>query len=259
MTKRSKEGKKEPETYLGRWKVLQSLGYASYEEYLNSSLWRRIRGRVFNLRGRVCLVCKGKATQVHHLSYRVEVLTGEGLSQLVPICNKCHESLEFQDGVKREVYQMQEACVFLNLQIKGTAQPSSASPKKIKQRPIWRKASPVNGGRCRACGSSSRRGLDICKTCLGRVSCQGCGKSPRIGYAYCYACADKLDEVPTELTYADFLSLSPKKFRKGLCQTCGKNARQGSPFCRPCRESYDLEHYPECRTPPQAIPDPLKV
>lgn len=80
---------------------LKELGFNNYEEYLVSDLWLNIRKRVFIRDQGRCVRCGMKATQVHHLSYVTNALTGNDLSLLKSVCQECHHYIEFyEDGRK---------------------------------------------------------------------------------------------------------------------------------------------------------------
>lgn len=74
---------------------LRRLGFASYEEYLASDLWRTIRGRILERDGNLCQTCGKPAEVVHHKNYDRPVLEGKQDFQLVSLCHVCHESFEF--------------------------------------------------------------------------------------------------------------------------------------------------------------------
>jgi hypothetical protein len=70
---------------------LAALGFASYAAYLNSALWAGIRARVYGTKGRICIRCKcHAATQIHHVNYEPDTLSGRSIIGLVPICRPCH-------------------------------------------------------------------------------------------------------------------------------------------------------------------------
>lgn len=71
-------------------RVLHEMGYASYEEYLQSDLWMRIRKKVLKKARKLCADCPSRATQVHHEAYTVENLKGMNLRFLVAVCDDCH-------------------------------------------------------------------------------------------------------------------------------------------------------------------------
>lgn len=87
--------------YERRNERLMDLGYSMYAKYLESDEWKVIRSRKLE-RYKECLLCRKKASQVHHLSYAYQVLVGNADHELVQVCAICHEFIEFDDGRKRE-------------------------------------------------------------------------------------------------------------------------------------------------------------
>lgn len=72
--------------------LLRELGFRSYAEYLASPLWRSIRQRVYEAKGRVCLACEiNIAEDIHHDRYDRDTLMGRSLKHLRPLCRHCHE------------------------------------------------------------------------------------------------------------------------------------------------------------------------
>lgn len=91
-------------SYAERQEVLRRLGFADYRAYLRSDLWASIRDRVFDRRGRTCWICRRRkrATQVHHLHYTADNLSGASASGMRPVCAICHHEIEVdEDGRKR--------------------------------------------------------------------------------------------------------------------------------------------------------------
>ncbi len=85
-----------------RDRLLKSLGYASYWDYLASPLWKTIRTRAFRLKGSGCVLCGARAEEMHHRKYTKETLLGLTLEWLEPVCKGCHKTIEFfADGRKR--------------------------------------------------------------------------------------------------------------------------------------------------------------
>jgi hypothetical protein len=82
----------------GREAVLNRMGYASYEEYRASHLWRKIKKRIFKQYEGKCFRCGGQASYVHHRCYTEQVLKGEDDEQLRPVCGGCHHVVEFDDS-----------------------------------------------------------------------------------------------------------------------------------------------------------------
>lgn len=80
----------EMKQYTERNANLKILGFASYGAYLSSTLWKRIRLKVLIRNKFKCHSCRKQAVQVHHKSYRIEVLQGKAQNELVPICGICH-------------------------------------------------------------------------------------------------------------------------------------------------------------------------
>lgn len=79
------------EAYSDRNETLRLLGFPSYASYLKSSLWKIVRERALQIQGSQCRKCGGAATQAHHAVYTREVLTGEDVRGLVPVCGGCHK------------------------------------------------------------------------------------------------------------------------------------------------------------------------
>lgn len=97
--------KRECQDYSDRNKLLLYSGYSNYKEYLNSDLWQDIRRAVFKTKGQTCYLCNGFATQVHHNRYTYSNLCGKTIKHLVPICDECHNKIEFKDKSKTTVSQ----------------------------------------------------------------------------------------------------------------------------------------------------------
>ena len=77
--------------YVKRDKLVTSLGYKSYKNYLRSELWKKIRSRILRRSKGRCEICHvNPARQVHHKRYSKKVLTGNDDSGLVAICDECH-------------------------------------------------------------------------------------------------------------------------------------------------------------------------
>ena len=124
--------------------VLNELGYGSYTDYLASMVWKEIRRRVLLANSRTCKLCGRYATNVHHLSYALEVLLGQDDTQLVPLCRWCHEKIEFHpDGRKRSFTKVQKAY-----------QDALPAPKELVL------------GRCDLCGGPAKKAKTRCRACM---------------------------------------------------------------------------------------------
>jgi hypothetical protein len=67
-----------------------ALGFQTYQDYLASPLWRRIKAEELLKAGRRCAACKSETGIVHHRDYRPRVLLGDDRSALVVLCEPCH-------------------------------------------------------------------------------------------------------------------------------------------------------------------------
>jgi hypothetical protein len=66
--------------------------FRSYDDYLRSEWWRRLRGHVLDHLSYECEFCAGRATQVHHVRYpRTTDLGSEGIKSLYAVCSRCHD------------------------------------------------------------------------------------------------------------------------------------------------------------------------
>jgi 5-methylcytosine-specific restriction endonuclease McrA len=89
--------------YAERNALLERLGFSTYQDYLNSPLWARIREEVLRRNNRRCAICISFATQVHHRKYTRDNLNGSNYKHLSPICASCHKAIERGgDGKKLE-------------------------------------------------------------------------------------------------------------------------------------------------------------
>ncbi len=80
--------------YAVRARLLQDLGFTSYDAYLQSPLWRTIRQHVLDTH-RYCYACDRPAKQVHHARYTVANLSGQNYRHLLAVCGRCHHACEF--------------------------------------------------------------------------------------------------------------------------------------------------------------------
>lgn len=81
-----------------RDKALSIMGFASYQEYLSSDLWRKIRKIVFSFNSKCC-VCSKPSSQAHHINYSIDALEGNVSavkSCIVPMCENCHQKVHFK-------------------------------------------------------------------------------------------------------------------------------------------------------------------
>lgn len=73
------------------------------EDYLKSRIWSQLRQLLLP---DYCYICQSVAQCLHHSSYDDFILRGLDVRYLIPLCNKCHHAIEFDDtGRKLSVFQ----------------------------------------------------------------------------------------------------------------------------------------------------------
>lgn len=136
--------------YRKRNQKLYALGFRTYQEYLQSDLWKDIRKRVLERDNGACRYCGKRATAVHHSSYTKAALTGTSLDALFAICHTCHHHIEFNgDGSKARIHEVRE---------RGkTLCRNNGAPHPINRR---------HGRKCKACGKKTKSAKrDLCHHC----------------------------------------------------------------------------------------------
>lgn len=105
--------------YKRRDAVLKSLGFQSYQAYLQSDLWVGIRKRAMDAVNGKCRLCGKDGSQVHHTEYSLATLRGDTIKTMVVLCAGCHHFIEFHpDGRKTRRY-------IANRKLNGTYDPSA--------------------------------------------------------------------------------------------------------------------------------------
>lgn len=94
------------EVFSKRKKLLEDNGYATYQDYLKSDTWKRIRTYVYRRDGYKCRLCgeQGRLT-AHHLTYDQSILFADPttklgkkkLRDLVSLCDSCHTAVHKDD------------------------------------------------------------------------------------------------------------------------------------------------------------------
>ncbi len=102
--------KKQPNPYQKRDKVLRRLGYGSYQEYLLSDHWQKIRSKVLK-QFPDCLICGVPAWQIHHASYDRLTMDGKRFDALAPLCGECHNRIEFNGDKKRGMHEVNQKLI----------------------------------------------------------------------------------------------------------------------------------------------------
>ena len=86
------------EVYLERKENLKKIGFKSYQDYLDSKLWKIIRGEVWRRDHGFCRGCGKKGTEIHHYRYSVKALVGAEPHHLFVVCRDCHSKIEFDEN-----------------------------------------------------------------------------------------------------------------------------------------------------------------
>jgi len=79
-----------------RDKWIKKLGFITYQNYLKSGIWKKIRKEKLDEKNYRCFYCGVIANEVHHTRYTKPVLLGLGdyyLSGLVVLCRNCHQDI----------------------------------------------------------------------------------------------------------------------------------------------------------------------
>jgi len=88
----------------------KELGYKSYDSYLKSGLWKKIKKRVLVKHNYKCIVCGDHAKIVHHKFYSYDILKGYNIFPLVVICeihhNEIHRGKKGVDEVNKSLQKL---------------------------------------------------------------------------------------------------------------------------------------------------------
>lgn len=101
--KKERNAKENWSEYQLRKAALSEIGFESYEDYLKSEVWIKIRSLVFSY-SKECSCCSSTPQCVHHSAYHKKVLLGELKSikkDLHALCHRCHRFIEFEGERKR--------------------------------------------------------------------------------------------------------------------------------------------------------------
>ena len=98
--------KKTPSNIAVAWKsewAWAELGFKSYDDYLKSNLWLKIRRLVLERDGRCCQVCGTPSKIVHHIDYKIHIMSGQGHQhQLITLCKSCHNFVEQEESLREK-------------------------------------------------------------------------------------------------------------------------------------------------------------
>jgi hypothetical protein len=87
--------------------ILKNNGFESYDQYLSSELWQKIRNRTVELKGEKCCCCDNKFNNIHHKYYHynnlIEPKDDVIEKSLFPVCRPCHEKIHFKHSKFRSM------------------------------------------------------------------------------------------------------------------------------------------------------------
>ena len=72
--------------------IIDILCKISYIEYLKTDHWKTVRKTILERDNHKCHDCGGKATQVHHLSYKFRGHELDNPSCCISLCKNCHQN-----------------------------------------------------------------------------------------------------------------------------------------------------------------------
>lgn len=108
-----------PHSHRMTWaQILSACRCRTYEQYLESSLWKSIKQRVYQRFGHQCSICEKTATEIHHASYCLETMLGKRIRNLFPLCEGCHQAVTFDENGQKRPIDVQNA-VFEQLVLKA--------------------------------------------------------------------------------------------------------------------------------------------
>lgn len=183
--------------------VLTKLGFDTYEDYLQSSLWRNIRAEIFHRDKLKCRVCGNRAKLVHHQRYDIGTMQGKQNQNLVSMCHRCHEQAHYDVNGNR--LDMGQTRKWVKLAIKGKPKPTMVDCSNP----------------CRGCGRSAKEGRKFCRLCQRR-------SQPASRTAYKRQGPKSWKQPPTKLP------VKPIQKQPRLCKQCGGPRDESSMMCELC-------------------------
>jgi hypothetical protein len=105
MSNKYKEEKDELEKFCKVLKEKQEyLFHKDYYDYINSDQWKEKRLQALERDKYSCQICKGNATEVHHLTYAH--FKNEYLFELISLCNKCHIMEYHSREINKKLFEL---------------------------------------------------------------------------------------------------------------------------------------------------------
>lgn len=161
--------------YIERKTILEKLGFGSYDKYLESALWKKIRLQVLQKQNYKCSVCGERANQVHHCSYNENNLSGKNLNSLVAVCRDCHYLAEFDyDGRKKSLSDANDLIrpeIIKEIKSKKPNVFWGGSPSKYYGKKTYNESNPIKTKKkmkrqCLYCTNKGRKDTRICGKCM---------------------------------------------------------------------------------------------
>lgn len=79
----------------------RSIGFKTYEDYLESELWQRIRDYLTRKYTYRCTFCRDPTTELFHSGYNVDHLLSRDINSTIPVCKQCRRRIEWPDNTTR--------------------------------------------------------------------------------------------------------------------------------------------------------------
>lgn len=133
----------------------KTLGFESYQAYLESDHWKAVKER---FRGQRCLVCGSPSICLHHVTY--ERLGAELDSDLRPLCDDHHQAVHKRIG--KRLSETDNAISALKQRIANPSPAKKKRPKKLRDffHKCEVRSCNNNAGKHRRC-KSCRRGIHM--------------------------------------------------------------------------------------------------
>jgi hypothetical protein len=144
---------------------LRAQGYASYNEYLRSRHWRRLRIAYRESDLPQECVCGEEEVQYHHTTY--ERIGAERLTDLTPLCARCHQLvhvLEWQGLISLDLDGLcdEDRAIAGRAQLKALVeQQARQARERLERQQREVRALPVATRLLRAVATAKRRHVDI--------------------------------------------------------------------------------------------------
>lgn len=100
-------------SYWRRNARVNALLHMTWQQYLDSPLWRSIRASALSRDNHACQLCGSVATEVHHRDYNADTILGKSPSSLMSVCRSCHKAIEFDGTRKVSIEEMQRRIAFV--------------------------------------------------------------------------------------------------------------------------------------------------